>query len=382
MTQLTPDILAARLARVRAALSREGLDALVLVHLPNIRYLTGFGGSAALAVLTPERLVFVTDGRYVTEVSEAVQPFCPSLELVKVETTYDETLARVAAGLGSVRLGIEGAYLSVSRYNLLGSRLAGATNAPELVLADRVVEAERLRKDDAEIDLFREASAMLDTVAAEVIDHVRAGQRESDIAAHIDWRLKGGGFERTSFETIVASGPNAALPHARPGGRVLQPGDLVILDFGGVHGGYCVDMTRTVSVGEPGIEARRIHDAVLEAQAAGIAAIRPGVTCSDVDGAARAVLERSGYGHAFTHGTGHGLGLEIHEEPRVGPVKPNPAGVQVAVRDEVLAPGLVITVEPGVYLPGVGGVRIEDDVLVTAEGRDVLTRAPRALRVV
>jgi Xaa-Pro aminopeptidase len=305
-----------------------------------------------------------------------------SLELIKVETTYDETLAQVVAGTGSGRVGVEGAYLSVSRYNLLVSRLAAGANAQELVLADRVVEAERLRKDTAEIDLFREASAMLDVVAGEVLDYVRAGQRESDLAAHLDWRLKGGGFERTSFETIVASGPNAALPHARPGDRVLQAGDLVILDFGGVHGGYCVDMTRTVAVGEPGAEARRIYGAVLDAQAAAIAAIRPGVTCSEVDGAARAVLERSGYGHAFTHGTGHGLGLEIHEEPRVGPVKANSGGVQMAVRDEVLAPGLVITVEPGVYVPGVGGVRIEDDVLVTAEGSDVLTQTPRALRVV
>ncbi len=379
---LNPDILTARLARVRESLSRERLDALVLVHLPNIRYLTGFGGSAALAVLTPSRLVFVTDGRYVTEVTQSVQPVCPSLELIKVETTYDETLAQVVAGTGSGRVGVEGAYLSVSRYNLLVSRLAAGANAQELVLADRVVEAERLRKDTAEIDLFREASAMLDVVAGEVLDYVRAGQRESDLAAHLDWRLKGGGFERTSFETIVASGPNAALPHARPGDRVLQAGDLVILDFGGVHGGYCVDMTRTVAVGEPGAEARRIYGAVLDAQAAAIAAIRPGVTCSEVDGAARAVLERSGYGHAFTHGTGHGLGLEIHEEPRVGPVKANSGGVQMAVRDEVLAPGLVITVEPGVYVPGVGGVRIEDDVLVTAEGSDVLTQTPRALRVV
>lgn len=387
MTQLTSDILADRQERVREALGRERLVAFVLFHLPNIRYLTGFGGSTAFAVLTPERTVFVTDGRYVTEVEQTVRPLCPGLELVKVASSYDETLAEIVAGLSGGRVGFEAAHLSVARFNALMARLGKDTPArpgpgDRLVPVERVVEAERLRKDAFEIAMFREAAAMLDSVAAGVLDHVKAGQCESEVAADIDWRLKRGGFERPSFDTIVASGPNAALPHARPGPRVLQHGDLVVLDFGGVHCGYCVDMTRTVAVGEAGAEARRLYDAVAAAQASAIAAVRPGAAAGAVDAAARSCLEEAGLGQAFTHGTGHGLGLEIHEEPRVGPARANAAGVQVAVRDETLVPGVVITVEPGVYVPGVGGVRIEDDVLVTDEGCEVLTRAPRALRVV
>lgn len=383
MKQPTPDILVARLRRVSAGLDRAGLDALVVTHVPNIRYLTGFGGSSAVAVIAGNRLVFITDGRYATEVAEVVKPACPPLELVVVDSTYDDALARVVAGLEARRVGVEGAYLSVARFNLLVSKLsAGGGPRPDLLLADRLIEAERLRKDAAEIVLFREAAAMLDEVAVGILDHVREGMREAEIAADIDWRIKRGGFERTSFETIVASGPNAALPHARPGHRALSRGDLVILDFGGVHGGYCVDMTRTVVVGESSAEARRLFDAVAAAQAAAIAEVRPGVTAGGVDAAARAALERVGLAGAFTHGTGHGLGLEIHEEPRVGPIRANAGGVQVAVRDEVLTPGVVITIEPGVYVPGMGGVRIEDDVLVTEEGAEVLTRAPRTWRVV
>ncbi|MEW5981611.1 MAG: Xaa-Pro peptidase family protein [Acidobacteriota bacterium] len=387
MSQPNPDILAARQARVRAALGREGLEGIVLVHLPNIRYLTGFGGSSAIVVLTAARLVLMTDGRYTTEVDQTVKPACAALELVKVDTTYDDTLARVVGALGPVRLGIEGGHLSVSRYNLLTSRLSGGSGSggagsPELVPVERLVEAERLLKDEVEVALFREAAAMLDEAAAAVLGDLRAGQRESDVAADVDWCLKRAGFERTSFETIVASGPNAALPHARPGNRDLRAGDLVILDFGGVHGGYCVDMTRTVSVGTPGAEAQRLYDAVAGALSAAVEAVRPGATAGDVDSAARAVLDQAGLGQAFTHGTGHGLGLEVHEEPRIGPVRANAAGVPLATRDEVLAPGLVITVEPGVYVPGLGGVRIEDDVLVTAHGCEVLTRAPRDMLVI
>jgi Xaa-Pro aminopeptidase len=210
---------------------------------------------------------------------------------------------------------------------------------------------------------------------------VREGQRELELAAEIDYRLKRRGFARPSFDTIVASGPNAALPHARPGERALQAGDLVVLDFGGVLDGYCVDLTRTVCIDPPSDESRRIYAAVTEAQWASIGRVRPGVLASDVDDAARRVLEARGFGTMFPHSTGHGLGLEIHEEPRVGPIRAG-TGAQQMTRDERLAAGMVMTIEPGAYVPGVGGVRIEDDVLVTGEGCVVLTQAPRELFVV
>jgi Xaa-Pro aminopeptidase len=184
--------------------------------------------------------------------------------------------------------------------------------------------------------------------------------------------MRAAGYERPAFDTIVASGPNAALPHYRAGTRILKPGDLVVLDFGGVLDGYCSDLTRTVSVGAPTPDALRLHAAVRDAQRAAMEAVKPGVSTTSVDGAARGLLESRGLGEAFGHGTGHGLGLEIHEEPRVGPPRSHSASVQ-------LEPGMVFTIEPGAYLPGMGGVRIEDDVLVTGDGCEVLTSVPREL---
>jgi Xaa-Pro aminopeptidase len=371
MAQPPPDLLTARHARVRAALTGERLDALVVFHLPNIRYLTGFAGSAAILVLTGDDLTLVTDGRYVTEVETTVVPGCPGLRLVMVDPGYDATLARLLRAGGGSRIGFESAHLTVSRFEALSAALGGPAAGRQvpgpLVGVERLVEAARIRKDSYEQAVFRRAGVLLDAVTAAVLDGVKAGR---------------GGFEGPAFDTIVASGPHAALPHARPGDRVLQAGDLVVLDFGGVCDGYCVDITRTVSVGEPGPEARRLYEAVAESQAAAIRAIRPGAAVTDVDEAARAVLERHGLGPAFSHATGHGLGLEIHEEPRVGPRRTDIPGVPPAGRDEALEAGVVFTVEPGAYVAGFGGVRIEDDVLVTEDGVAWLTGVPRELRVV
>ena len=202
-----------------------------------------------------------------------------------------------------------------------------------------------------------------------VLAAVRAGETERAIAAAIEAAMREAGYERTAFDTIVASGPHSALPHYRAGTRTLAPGDLVVLDFGGVLDGYCCDLTRTVSIGPPSREARRVYDSSPRRAAAAIAAVKPGVDASAVDAAARNLLRDRGLGDAFGHGTGHGLGLDVHEEPRIG--KPR---ADVAAGDA--APGMVFTIEPGAYLPGLGGVRIEDDVLVTETGCEVLTTPP------
>ena len=209
---------------------------------------------------------------------------------------------------------------------------------------------------------------MLSAAAIEALAAVREGRSEVEVAMDVEIALRRAGFSKPAFETIVASGPNSALPHARPGSRVIGKGDGVVLDFGGVYDGYCVDLTRTVQLGPASGSFRRIFDAVREAHAAAIAAVRPGIAASAVDTAAREVLAAHGLAEAFVHGTGHGLGLEVHEEPRVTR--------QGTARDETLAPGMIFTVEPGAYLPGIGGVRIEDDVLVTADGCEVLTTVP------
>jgi Xaa-Pro aminopeptidase len=246
-----------------------------------------------------------------------------------------------------------------------------------------VIEAGRVIKDEWEIRQLREAGRRLSAVAIGVLADLAPGQREQDVAQAVEAGLRRSGFSRPAFDTIVASGPRAALPHGRASDRVMAAGDLVVLDFGGVYGGYCVDLTRSVVLGPASTEAARVHGAVVQAQAAAIAALAPGVALSDVDLAARTVLASHGLADRFVHGTGHGLGLEVHEAPRVGPVRPAlhaPLPGTIVLPD-VLAAGMVVTIEPGAYLPGWGGVRIEDDLLVTATGAERLTRVPIMLSV-
>ena len=356
-------------------MSAVPIDALVVTHLPNVQYLTGFSGSAGAVILVPGACVLVVDFRYVTAARAVAQPLDGVVTVSTFDTSYDEALIQILLGEGSSRVGIEGAYLPVSRFNALSSGLAAqsplpvapAVSAPILMPTERLVERARIIKDAAEIAAFREAGRRLAQVGRDVPALVGEGRTEQAIAVDIETALRQAGFSRPAFETIVASGPNGALPHARPTTRVVRAGDATVLDFGGVYDGYCVDLTRTVQVGAVSAAIQRLYAAVAEAQEAAIRAVRPGQTASVVDAAARSVLERHGLGEAFGHGTGHGLGLEVHEEPRIGRATPR-------VPDERLEPGMVFTIEPGAYVPGLGGVRIEDDVLVTPSGCDVLTR--------
>jgi len=356
---------------IRQDMAARGLDALVVTALPNILYLTNFTGTSAIVVVTADRVLFITDFRYTTTLAAArgTPSECPALELVTVEGSYDATLALLLGTSGWRRIGFEASHLTVGRFDWLKATLAShASPALELVGTDRVVERARVRKDAYEIETLREAARRLSQVAAAVVTSVQRGQAERDVALAIDCRIRQAGFERSAFETIVASGPNAALPHARPGGRTITEGDLVVLDFGGVHDSYCVDLTRTVSVGPASTRAREVHAAVREARDRAIAAVAPGRSRFDIDAAARETLTGHGLGEAFGHGTGHGLGVEVHEDPRITRRRPD-----VDTEDEEVAPGMIFTIEPGAYLPGWGGVRIEDDVLVTDDGVEVLT---------
>ena len=365
-----------RLARVRARMDARGVDALLVTHLPNVRYLTGMRASAAAAVVDAGGVALITDARYATAARTLADTAGAAIGLavVEVQATYEQAIRDAVRARGAASLGVEADHISLARWQWLRESFG---EQPALVSTTGLVEAGRMVKDEDERARFRTAGRLLAGVVPAALKLARAGRTEREIAADIECALAAAGFEDRAFETIVASGPRSALPHARPGSRRLAPGDLVVLDFGGVYDGYCVDLTRTASVGPPGGEAVRLHAAVLAAQTAAIAAVRPGVRASAVDEAARGVLRERGLAEAFQHGTGHGLGLEVHEAPRIAPAArlPGPGA------DVMLEAGMVITIEPGVYIPGAGGVRIEDDVLVTAAGSELLTDAPRTLAV-
>jgi Xaa-Pro aminopeptidase len=297
---------------------------------------------------------------------------CPGLVIRDVPASYDEALLDCLRVLGTSVVGFEAAHVPVATHERW-RRIAETRHlAVTFTSTEAVVEEARAVKDPFEIATLREAAARLTPVAALVFDAIQPGETERAIAGTIDSAIRHAGFERSAFDTIVASGPNAALPHHYPGDRVLADGDLVVLDFGGVLDGYCSDLTRMVSIGAPSSEARRLYDAVYDAHQTAIAAIRPGVESTAVDAAARCLLEERGLGESFGHGTGHGLGLEVHELPRITRARPDVASVP-------LEPGMVFTVEPGAYVSGFGGVRIEDDVLVTETGCEVLTAVPHGL---
>jgi Xaa-Pro aminopeptidase len=370
MAHAPTEWLCRRHQRVRAALAERSLEALVVTSLPNITYLTNFTGSAAILIVTSDRLLFLTDPRYVAEVAEMKRAgqAGPDLDLVAVESSYDSVLVGILATMPSARIGVEGAHLVVSRYHWLSERVRESSVSTQLVPTDGLVEAARVVKDAYEIDVLREAGRRLSAVAERSFGEVRAGRTEREIARAIDWLVRDGGFERSAFECIVASGPRAGLPHARPTERRLTEGDLVVLDFGGVHDSYCVDLTRTVVIGTASPRARQVYAAVRRAHDAAVAAVAPGQSRFAIDAAARSVLAEEGFAGAFGHGTGHGLGIEVHEAPRITRRRPD-----VDDGQEAVATGMVFTIEPGAYFEGWGGVRIEDDVLVTTDGVELLT---------
>ena len=358
---------------VRDAAARYQLDALVVTTRSNILYLTNFTGSAAVVVLTPERVNFITDFRYLTALDtlQKSSQACPDLQLSVVDGTYDSTLIAVIGSLGAGRLGFEASNLTVSRHSLLAAAFAGdAGTRPELIPTDQLVERIRVRKDNDEIATLRDAAGLLSEVARGVFEEIALGRTERDIALAIDNRIRRAGFERPAFDTIVASGPRAALPHATPGERRLSENDLVVLDFGGVYDSYCVgpypDGFGRPGRGEgPGSLRRgprsaRSCDSNGQARSVAVRRRCGGPGLADHVWPGRGVRPRNG----TRPGPGYPRGPAHHPAERVPETKTRPTG---------LTPGMVFTIEPGAYLPGWGGVRIEDDVLVTEHGVDVLT---------
>jgi Xaa-Pro aminopeptidase len=361
----------ARHATLRAHVTDAGLDALLVTSLPNVAYLTGLFASAAGVVITRDHITLITDGRYLGIAKDLVADV-PGLELVITPASkpFDLAFAEALCRIGNGRAGFEGAHLTVKRHHDLHTRLTTLSPGCVLESTDGFVERLRILKDDWELALMAEAGRRLSDAAKRIIPKALAGMMEREVAAVIEAELRRVGFDKPAFDTIVASGPNSAVPHYRAGDRVLTAGDLVVLDFGGMFHGYAVDLTRTVTMGPADGRQRRLLEDVAAAQDAAFAVVREGVLATDIDRAARAAMERAGLGAAFGHGAGHGLGLEVHERPRVAPVRAELPG-------EPLQPGMVFTIEPGAYFDDWGGARIEDDAALTSSGAQWLTEVPR-----
>lgn len=338
---------------VLRALTEGGADACIITHMPNIRWLTGFTGSAGVVVLTRSRLALVTDFRYAVQ---APQEVGPTVDVVVDRSNVWERVQRLVTGLGVVAF--ESHVMTVREADRLAGLLKGATLQPLMDL----VEQHRQVKNAAEVAAIRSAGALAHAALAEVLPTIRVGEREIDIAARLEASLRIRGSEWHPFQTIVASGPRSALPHARTSGRVLGRGDLLLIDFGAQVDGYCADITRTMVLGRADPQQRVIHALVQEAQLRARTHVRAGMTGRDGDALARDLIAARGYGDAFGHSLGHGLGLEVHEAPRVA-----------ATVEAVIPAGAVVTIEPGIYLPGWGGVRLEDDVWLGPDGPVLLT---------
>jgi len=366
MTRSPDDVMdyRGRQRRVAQGLEERRLDALLVTHLPNVRYLCGFTGSAGVLLVANGRFRFFTDGRYREQARAEVQ----GARVVVPKGPVLDAAARVLADLRVKTVGLESEYLSVAAEAKVARTLRPkARLRPTLGL----VEEHRMVKEPAEVGCLRAAVRLGSSLFDQAVAAIRPGVPERVIAAELEYAARIAGADGMSFETIVAAGPRSALPHGLASIQPIPRRGFVVLDFGVILRGYCSDMTRTVHVGQPTAEARRVYQGVRDAQQAAIDAVRPGRAVGEVDWAARCWLRRAGLARYFTHSTGHGVGLEIHEPPRIA-----------RGQKEVLRPGMVITIEPGVYVPGWGGVRIEDMVVVTTTSCEVLTSTTKELLAV
>jgi Xaa-Pro aminopeptidase len=360
-----------RQRRLREVLSQHRLDALLISHLPNIRYLCGFTGSAGSLLVTKAGTVFFTDGRYTAqsraEVEGARVVIARKAPLIATAEWLATNRGRFT-GRKPCKIAVEAEHLTVAT----GGRLAKALpRAFRLQATSLLVERGRMIKDSEEIARIRKAVLLGSSLFDHMLRAIRPGTKEMDVAAELEYSARKAGAQEISFPTIIAGGKRSALPHGRASAAVIPSRGFVVCDYGVILAGYCSDMTRTVHVGRPPGEARRLYHVVREAQAAALAVVGPGIGIAKVDAAARKVLRKEGLAEYFTHSTGHGVGLEIHEAPRVA-----------AGEKEVLRPGMVITIEPGAYIPGQWGVRIEDMVAVTERGCEVLTPTRKELIVI
>lgn len=351
---------AQRLDRFRHLVRQEKLDAFLVADTANVTYLTGFRGDSSYLLVGRRRAWLITDGRY-TEQAASEAPEC---EIVRHTVSLVKSTASLAASARVKTLGFEPNILTVATHRDLAKELKRARTVPKKGLVERL----RQVKNRTEIAAIRRAAALADASFEAVRARLAPGQTEADVALDLEHEMRRRGAQRSSFEAIVAARRRSSLPHAQPTRAVIRAGDAVLIDWGAQRDLYCSDCTRVLFLGPPSARWRKVYETVLAAQEKALAAIRPGAPCREVDAAARKHIEAAGYGDAFRHGLGHGVGLRVHESPSLS-----------ARCEDTLAEGMVVTVEPGIYLPGWGGVRIEDLVHVRRDGAELLTSLPKSL---
>ncbi|WP_339146819.1 MULTISPECIES: Xaa-Pro peptidase family protein [unclassified Sutcliffiella] len=348
-----------KLTKLRESFQASGIDALLITSGKNRQYITGFTGSAGVAVVAEDKAVFITDFRYTEQAAKQ----CEGFDIVQHKGGLVEEIANVVKDLGITKLGFEQDHVTFSTY--LNYK---TTIKSDLVPVSGVIEKLRLIKSEQEIKILKEATQIADAAFEHILTYIKPGLTELDVSNELEFFMRKQGAVSSSFDIIVASGYRSALPHGVASDKVIGKGEFVTLDFGAYYKGYNSDITRTLAVGEPSEELKTIYDIVLEAQLRGMRGIKAGMTGREADALTRDYITEKGYGEYFGHSTGHGLGMEVHEGP------------SLSVKSEtVLEPGMIVTVEPGIYVAGLGGVRIEDDTIVTETGNETLSFSTKEL---
>ncbi|MFN7251158.1 MAG: M24 family metallopeptidase [Anaerobacillus sp.] len=352
-----------RLVQLRKKLKENEIDGILVTSSYNRRYITGFTGTAGVALISEKEAKFITDFRYIDQASEQAENF----EIVQHKASIIEEIANQLNELGIKKLGFEKSYVSFAQYEEYKVNFANS----QLVPVSGIIEDLRLLKDEREIKILKDAAKIADAAFDHIITYIKPGLTELDVSNELEFFMRKQGAASSSFDIIVASGIRSAFPHGVATNKIIKKGELVTLDFGAYYKGYCSDITRTVAVGKPSSELEKIYQTVLEAQLRGMNGIKPGMTGKEADAITRDYITVQGYGEYFGHSTGHGLGMEVHEGP----------GLSMK-SDTILKPGMVVTVEPGIYISGVGGTRIEDDTVITENGNESLTYSTKELLII
>ncbi|MDF0727328.1 Xaa-Pro peptidase family protein [Cytobacillus sp. S13-E01] len=348
-----------KLEKIRESFKDYGIDGLLITNSYNRRYMTEFTGTAGVAIISETKAVFITDFRYVEQANKQIKNF----EIVQHKGPIIEEVAKQAAAIGIQQLGFEQDDLTFATYKAYEKELN-----TEFVPVSGAVEKLRLIKSESEIKILKEAAEIADSAYSHILNFICPGLTELEVSNELEMFMRKNGAVSSSFDIIVASGYRSALPHGVASEKIIEKGDFITLDFGAYYKGYCSDITRTLAVGEPSEELKKIYNIVLEAQLSGMAGIKPGMTGRAADALTRDYITEHGYGEYFGHSTGHGLGMEVHEAPSLS-----------MKSDTVLEPGMIVTVEPGIYIAGLGGVRIEDDTVVTKDGNESLSYSTKEL---